>query len=199
MSNSQAHLDCLFIAERMTDLVNGFSRAEQHLFAYASCLMSLYEGQPVAEWGYLFVSTPNGLPFAEDLNAAMEAALSYGFLTTEGDLCRLTDEGRAELAVWSAMETNRDRLRYLAGATDSLLVFSPGNIREAFDYDPAIRFLREQKISAWVFDEPVVDRLYTNFQEIRRLLAQDSPDLSVPLVAWLKYLITTGRVPAHVH
>jgi hypothetical protein len=199
MSNAQAHFDCLFIAERMTDLVSGFSRAEQHLFTYASCLLSLCEGQPVAEWGYLFASTPNGLPSAEELNVAIDSALRYGYLATEGTLYRLTDDGRLELAIWLAMESNRDRIRYLTGATDALLVFSPGNVREAFDYDPAIRFLKKQKQPAWVFEEPEVDRLYTNFHEIRQLLAQNSKDLSVPLVAWLKYLITTGRVPAHGH
>jgi hypothetical protein len=199
MSNPQAYLDCLFIADRMTDLVGGFSRAEQHLFSYASCLLSLYEGQPCGEWGYEFVSTTNGLPFATQLDEAIEAGHAYGYFFSEGSLSKLTAQGREELAIWTLMEGNHERLRYLAGATDALLVFSPGNVREAFDYDPAIKFLKDQQTSAWMLEQPIVDRLYTNFQEIRRILADDTRDLSLPLITWLKYLITVGRKAAHAN
>jgi hypothetical protein len=69
-------------------------------------------------------------------------------------------------------------------------------VREAFDYDPTINFLKEGKRSDWLFKKPVEDRLYSNFQQLREILACDAKDLSVPLVTWLKYLLQAGRKPA---
>jgi len=193
MSNPSAYFDTLSLGERTSDLVEGFSRPEMHLFAYAACLLSLYEGQPASDWGYEFVSTDNGLPFSQDLDAAIDTALGLGLLHTHGALIALTADGRTELAGLRAMEWSKARDRYLGGAGDALLVFNPGNIREAFNYDPAISYLKKGNRTDWVLTTPVVERLYGNFQQLRTALAYDARDLSVPLVSWLKYLIQTGR------
>ena len=193
MSNPSAYFDTLSLGERMTDLVEGFSRPELHLFAYAACLLSLYEGQPAAEWGYEFVSAENGLPFAQDIDAAIDTALGLGLIHGHAALIVLTDEGRNELAMLRAMEGNKTRDRYLSGAADALLVFNPGNVREAFNYDPAISYLKAGNRTDWLLTNPVVERLYSNFQQLRTALAYDAHDLSVPLVSWLKYLLQTGR------
>ncbi|MCX6993582.1 MAG: hypothetical protein NT011_10635 [Kiritimatiellaeota bacterium] len=193
MSNPAAYFDMLSIGERMSDLVEGFSRPELHLFSYAACLLSLYEGQPAAEWGYEFVSAENGLPFSQYIDAAMDVSLGLGQIHPHGALIALSREGRAEVAVLRELEGNKSRERYLAGATDCLLVFNPGNVREAFNYDPAISYLKNGNRRDWVLTKPVVERLYDNFQQLREALAYDARDLSVPLVSWLKYLIQTGR------
>jgi hypothetical protein len=193
MSNPAAYFDTLSLGERMSDLVEGFSRPELHLFAYAACLLSLYEGQPVADWGYEFVSTKNGLPFALEIDEAIDTGLGLGLLHTHGALIVLTADGRTELLSLREMEGSKTRDRYLAGAGDALLVFNPGNIREAFNYDPSISYLKKGNRTDWLLTTPVVERLYGNFQQLRAALAYDARDLSVPLVSWLKYLIQTGR------
>jgi len=193
MSNPAAYFDMLTLGEHMSELVDGFSRPELHLFSYAACLLSIYEGQPAAEWGYEFVSAENGLPFSRDIDGAIDVALSLGLIHPSGALMILSTEGRTEAAELRKLEGNRMRERYLAGASDSLLVFNPGNIREAFNYDPAISYLKKAKRTDWVLTKPVVERLYANFQQLREALAYDARDLSVPLVSWLKYLIQSGR------
>lgn len=193
MSNPAAYFDTLSLGERMSDLVEGFSRPELHLFSYAACLLSLYEGQPTADWGYEFVSTDNGLPFAQDLDAAVEDGIGLGLLHAHGHLLQVTAEGRAELGALRGFEGNKSRERFLAGAGDALLVFNPGNIREAFNYEPSISYLRKGNHTDWVLTTPVVERLYGNFQQLRAALAYEARDLSVPLVSWLKYLLQTGR------
>ncbi len=193
MSNPSAYFDALSLGERMSDLVEGFSRPEVHLFAYAACLLSLYEGQPTADWGYEFASTENGLPFSPEVDEAIDTGIGLGLMHSHGPLIVLTDEGRTELAGLRQMEGSKIRERYLAGAADALLVFNPGNIREAFNYDPAISYLKKGNRTDWLLTTPVVERLYGNFQQLRAALAYDARDLSVPLVSWLKYLIQTGR------
>lgn len=193
MTNPLAFFDMLYLGQKMSDLVDGFSRPELHLLAYASCLLSLYEGQPVAEWGYDFISAQNGLPFSQDFDVAVDQGLSLDHLQVYGSLIRLSDEGIVELQVLRSFEVNKERERYLAGAADSLLVFSPGNVREAFDYDPTISFLKQGRRTAWVLTEAVTERLYGNFQQLRSALDYDAEDLSVPMITWLRYLIQTGR------
>jgi len=193
MNNPCAYFDVLALGERMSALVEGFSRPEMHLFAYAACLLSLYEGQPASEWGYEFVSSENGLPFSPEIDAAIDAAFGLGLLHTHGALIVVTKEGNTELADLLQLQGTKLRDRYLAGAADALLVFNPGNIREAFNYDPAISYLKKGNRTDWVLTSPVVDRLYNNFQQLRAALAYDAHDLSVPLVSWLRYLIQIGR------
>ena len=194
MSSSLSYFDMLCLGETMTDLVEGFSRPELHLFGYAACLLSLYEGRPVADWGYDFVSSENGLPFSQDLDAAINVASSLDYVHGHGPLMLLTLGGRSELEQLSQLEVYKERRRFLIGAAEALLVFNPGSIREAFNYDPAIRYLREGKRTDWVLTGPVVDRFYNNFEQLRQALEANTSDLSVPLVSWLKYLLQMGRV-----
>jgi hypothetical protein len=157
----------------------------------------LYEGHPVAEWGYEFISAENGIPFSQEIDLAIDFAVGLDQLNCSGPLMVLSREGIAELAELSQFEMNRDRERYLAGATDCLLVLNPGSVREAFNYDPAINFLRSGHRTAWLLTDPVVERFYSNFHQLREALAYDAHDLSVPFVTWLKYLISTGRTETY--
>jgi len=78
-------------------------------------------------------------------------------------------------------------------------VFNPGNVREAFNYDPTISYLRNGNRTEWLLTGPVVERLYSNFRQLREALDYEPHDLSVPMVSWLKYLIQTGRAISHDH
>jgi hypothetical protein len=193
MINPAAYFDVLSLGERIGRVIEGFSRQEAHLLGYAACLLSLYEGSPVADWGYEFVATGYGLPFSEEMNASIEIALSLQHVRVEGSLLVLTDDGLVEAANLRSLQANKARDRYLEGAADCLLVFNPGNVREAFNYDPTISFLRSGNRTEWLLTAPVVERLYANFQQLRLALDYDPRDLSVPMVGWLKYLIQTGR------
>jgi hypothetical protein len=193
MSNPISYFDALCLGQGMSDIVEGFARQELHLLSYASCLLSLYEGRPKAEWGYEFVSSENGIPYAQDIDEAITTTVSLGLIEPKGPLMVVTEDGKEELEVLSLLEVNKDRKRYLNGASEILLVFNPGSVREAFNYDPAISYLRKHNSTDWVLTDPVVDRLYANFQQLRSALDCNTKDLSVPLVSWLKYLILSGR------
>src|SRR4051812_31260182 len=109
MSNPAAYFDVLLLGERISDLVEGFSKPEIHLFSYAACLLSLYEGAPVADWEYEFVSGKNGLPFSAEIDDAMDALFSLGFLERRGPLISVTDDGRTELVMLGGLTSNKER------------------------------------------------------------------------------------------
>lgn len=197
MTSADAYFDMLVLGSGLTDLVQGFTRSELHLFAYSSCLLSLYDQKPMAEWGYDFVSSENGLPFSSGLDECIENALAIGHLHRHQILMAVTADGRAELTELRQLGALRSRERYLEGAADSVLVFSPGTVREAFNYDPSISFLKKGNRTDWVLTQQMVDRFYENFRQLRSALDYKSQDLSVPLVNWLKYLLSVGRHGSH--
>lgn len=191
--NPTAYFDALFLAEVLTELVHGFSKSEIHLFCYAGCLLWLYDSQPYADWDYEFISSSSGLPYARDLDEALDDAESLGFVEQTENLFVLTKTGKTELKFQQAFESNQLRQQYLAGAADSVLFLTPGNIREALEYDPNLAYLKNRQQSEWLLREPDRDRIYSNFVELRRLMTGESVDLAVPLITWLKYLLRLGR------
>lgn len=197
MISPAAYFDTLCLVERAGELVDGVSRAELHLLVYSGCLLSLYEGQPAAEWGYEFASTDHGLPFSQDINASIDLSLELGQIALHRGLMILTEGGNSELKELRKLGSNELRERYIAGAADCLLVLNPGNVREAFNYDPTISYLRNGQHREWMLTDAVVQRLYSNFQQLREALKYEPRDLSVPMVSWLKYLIETGRATSN--
>lgn len=193
MPNPFAYFDTLFTGDRLSELTQGFSSSEVHLLCYTGCLLFLYDGETPSDWGYRFISAPSGRPLAKDIDEAIDAAISLGMIERKGDLNVITEIGKAELATLSTLETNSSRLKYLNGATDSLLVLSSGHIREAFEYDINIAYLKETGKTDWLFTEAETNRLFENFDELKKAFRHKPSDLSVPLVSWLKYLIQTGR------
>jgi len=197
MTSPQAYFDSLLLGSRLTQTVRGFSRSELHLLAYASCLLSLYGGKPVSDWEYEFSSTPSGLPFSKNLDDALDYCIRIGDITDHGELLQITSDGQTNLGIWKEHTINQERLAYLNGAADCLLLFTPSVIREAFAYEPALTFIKRHAQTAWLFSDPIVDRLHDTFGEIRELLPYQGSDLSLPLSAWLEYLLTIGRTHEH--
>lgn len=194
MTNPTAFFDALFLGDKLSDLTHGFSRSELQLLSYAGCLLALYDGHPSSDWEYTFISAPSGRPLATDIDEAINTAMKLGLIKAEKELLMITPSGKDELKVLSALGINHQRQKYLNGAADSLLVFSPGNIREAFDFDTNIAYLKNKGKADWLLDKSDTDRLFANFAELKKALVYKPHDLSVPLVSWLKYLIQTGRV-----
>jgi len=199
MINPAAYFDVLSLGERISRAIKSFSRQEAHLLGYAACLLSLYEGKPVADWGYEFVATGHGLPFSEEMSTSIDIALNLQYVRAEGTLLTVTEDGLTEISNLRELEANRERDRYLEGAADCLLVFNPGSVREAFSYDSTISFLRSGNRTEWLLTAPIVERLYINFEQLRRALTYEPRDLSVPMVSWLKYLIQSGRNVPYDH
>jgi len=191
--NPTAYFDTLFLANILTELVEGFSKSEIHLFSYAGCLLWLYDQKPYSDWDYDFISSSTGLPYSKDIDQALEDSELLGFVKEGKDLFVLTGNGRNELNLLLDFESNQLRQEYLEGAADSLLVLTPGQIREALEYDPNLAYLKNRKQSEWLLREPDRDRIYSNFSELRKFLTTESSDLAVPLITWLKYLLQIGR------
>lgn len=80
MVSPYAAFDSLYIAAALENNVPYPVAAEIYVLAYLAALLSLYRGQPVADWGYGFAGTREGSPFSPEISEAIRALTSAGFL-----------------------------------------------------------------------------------------------------------------------
>ena len=67
-----ACFDCLALGAQLERHLGDSTEPELHMFSYLGCLLSLYAGRMVSEWGYRFVCTPDGAPYSPDLSYALK-------------------------------------------------------------------------------------------------------------------------------
>ena len=139
MINPTAAFDCLSIARRLQSSLKNSAPGEIHLFAYLSCLLSLYGGQAASSWGYSFAGTQHGSPFSPELNGALEDLLALGLLSSEGQYLMVAQEGTEEYGELRRLSQNLMREKYIEAACSSLLSLPVGLIRSALSEEPMLR------------------------------------------------------------
>ena len=90
MVSPYAAFDSLYIAAALKNNVPYPVAAEIYVLAYLAALLSLYRGQPVADWGYGFAGTRRGLRLAPRL------ARQFGHLPVP-DSCDRVNAGSKSL------------------------------------------------------------------------------------------------------
>ena len=82
----EAIFDTLYIGSRIESKLDDFSHPEVQFFAYLSCLLSLYNGNPLSFWEYSFIKTQLGSPYSVDIKEAWNFLKSKASVeqTTEG-------------------------------------------------------------------------------------------------------------------
>jgi len=186
--NYNASYDLLALLHHLSSSVDGADEAELHVFSYLACLLSVYAGQPASDWGYDFIASPAGAPFAAELDDAVSWAANVGFITLAGTRWQLAAEGAAEFRALSELSTHRRRLQFIEPACASTLSIPLGWVRRGIDQTPALRSAARRDSRRYLSDEAAIDALYDQFDVLKRVIRQDAGDLLVPAVMWLEYL-----------
>ena len=158
------------------------------MFAYLACLLSLYRGQPVADWGYGFAGTRDGSPFSPELESAVRALSAIGYLHLTDDGVDITATGREELLALQQLSQNRDRVSYLEPACSSGLAMPVGVIHHALAQEPTLRPATRLAAARPLLDGPYLPRLYEQFAALGRTVGVEHQDLLIPATVWLGYL-----------
>lgn len=188
MVNPYAAFDSLYILAALGTNVKRPVIAEIHVFAYLGCLLSLYRGQPVADWGYGFAGTRDGSPFSPEIDEAIRALTAAGYLhSSEGDIA-ITESGRAELSTLQEFFQNRERISYLEPACSSTLTMPVGMIRHALTQEPTLKPTSRLATTRALLDGPYLPRLYDQFAALGRTVGVEHRDLLIPATVWLGYL-----------
>jgi hypothetical protein len=196
MPSSYASFDFLFIAEELSLKLGMATVGEIHMFAYLGCLLSLFKGQPVAEWGYSFAGLESGSPFSPELQEAYTELERAGFVTSEGSGVAVTGLGKQQIEVFNSLKMFVPRMSYLSAACASLLSFPVGMVRNAMSMEPGLRPVLNVGGMRPLLAMASLEQLHEHFDALFSVLGQTS-DLLVPSTVWLTYLLELSRKRDH--
>ena len=189
--NPESIFDTLYIGSKVESKIEDFSQYEVQFFSYLSCLLSLYEGNPLSFWEYSFVKTLMGSPFSLDIQEAWIFLQSKSSIeeTTEGYV-KLTEKGRLEIQFYLTLHSFKQRAKYLDTACKSLSLIPMSYIKEAIYNEPVLKSARSFT-RKFLLDEtsPATQVLYAQFGMLKEALKEDDyENLLIPAVVWLESL-----------
>lgn len=188
MLNPYAIFDTLYIVNQTRLLYEGISLVELNFMSYFSCLLSLYQGNAVSEWGYSFLKSEKGVPVSAELSESCTLLYETCELSKEGVCFNLTDKGLSRLFFFKTLSDMQWRTEYLQAACDCLLTDSIVDILAVISNDSVIT---ESSVHASKYlncEENVsLSMLYQQFGIIRKAIGNRS-NLFIPATSWLLYL-----------
>ena len=188
MVSPYAAFDSLYIAAALKNNVPYPVAAEIYVLAYLAALLSLYRGQPVADWGYGFAGTREGSPFSPEISEAIRALTSAGFLRSSERRIEITESGIAELSTLKDFSQNKERIVYLEPACSSTLTMPVGVIRHALAQEPTLKPASLLATTRTLLDGPYLSKLYDQFEALGHTVGVEHGDLLIPATVWLGYL-----------
>lgn len=186
-TSPEAFFDAVTIIRRMSPELVGVSRFEVQRVAYLACMLGLYGGEPLAEWGYLFIRSDFGAPFSGDLNSAMDVLSQQNLMnTSQGG--RFTENfantGRMNLFMTERLAA---RERYLIPACDSALYLPASTLAAGIDAEPTSQSAALQDGGRPLLDNSAQNLLYDQIKAVREVVGASSDDLLTPSMLWMTY------------
>ena len=183
----EAFGDCLAVVAMAPKSVIPVSVIEMHLFAYLACILALFGGKPVAEWGYRFALTKEGFPFSPKLEEARNAAVDLGLLVFHPDatMSGNSPDLSKEMKLLMELTNFSDRCTWIKTATECTLALPLGSIRFALESLPSIRAATKLSQNHALLQQYEIDQLYDEYAFVSKALEGDAVDPLSPAVIWL--------------
>jgi hypothetical protein len=185
-----AVFDTLTITKELSVVSGGATEGEISLFAYLSCLLSVYEGNPPSEWGYQFSATHSAAPYSDSLASAVNELKISSLLVDSSSGMQLSNEGLEEWRQYAPLERFQARMPYLAGACGSTLLMPLPAVGESISAEPSLRRALELSSKRELLGEGGRETLMEHFRAVSAAVPE-AEDLMIPAVVWLQYLSTT--------
>ena len=188
MPNSFAIFDTLYIIDQTKKQCSGLSVTELNFLSYFACLLSLYKGHPVTDWGYAFLRNELGAPISADLYESCQILEMNSELQKRETVFNITEQGIKRIGVYSGLKVFHQRIQFLEAACDCLLIESILDILSAISKDAVIS---ESSVHALKYlnnsDNSALAVLYQQFDVIKRAIG-NRDNLFIPATSWLFYL-----------
>jgi hypothetical protein len=188
MHSPEAFFDTLAIIESVQAALNGISRLEIQRCGYLACLLALYEGRPLADWGHRFARTEFGTPYSAAINDALDNLVESRSLSMANQRFSLTPSGGEKLIVLSPLRNLAERKRFLDAACGTVLSVPAATFSESLDKEPTMRRALLRAKGGGLLDGAALELLYKQFELLNAALDNRSHDLLVPSILWLTYM-----------
>ena len=188
MTNPNAIFDSLFIVSQTSFQCAGISISELNFLSYFSCLLSLYKGIAVSDWGYSFLKSEQGVPVSAELSESCSMLVGAGELENDGVRYCMTPAGESRLKFLRTLSCMNVRTECLQAACDCLLMDSIVEILSLISRDSVIK---ESSLHPLKYlnskENASLSVLYQQFEVVRNAIG-DRRNLFVPATSWLLYL-----------
>lgn len=191
--NSAAITDVLLICEETGPDLLGPTEGELTLFGYLACLLFLFQGYPLNDWGYTFIKAAGSrLPSSPTLAAATQGLLRTGALNKSQGRLGLTAYGVGFRSKLDRLETTRRRRQYVSGAASALASFPVGLVRAVIGSEPTLLSATLRDGATPLLTGAARLMLFEEFSALRSVVGAQ-PALSVPANIYLAYLADQNR------
>ena len=174
------------------------SVSELHLFAYLGCLLALFKGSPVSEWGYRFSVTREGFPFSAEFEVARKLLIRSSIVEIDDQGLMRPDPSRfdAEFGIHLVLRQSARRRYWLKIATQCALALPVGSIGHAIGRSPGFSQFGRHPQSHSLLEEGDVGLLYDEYKAVQSILGDDAKDLLSPAIIWLSARVLRDQVSA---
>lgn len=184
----EAYFDTLRIADVLDEPLGGVTRMEIQRISFLACLLAIYQAKPVSDWGYRFANTGAGTPFSDQLNEATGHLLSQASMTESKGRLRITESGRAMLAMLSNFNSMAERPPCLEAACASMLAVPRSTMSAGLDQEPTIAASHLRSGATMLLEEPHLSMLHEHFSVLAQVIPPSPGNLLSPSVLWLSYM-----------
>lgn len=194
----EAYFDAVAIAADAPASVMPMTVIEAHLYAYLGCILGLFKGQAVGDWGYPFAVTSEGFPFSVQFETARSMAVARGLVDEDGAgmMSARRDELATEISCLLTMSSWADRRQWLRAATQCALALPVGSIRHAIGQTPGLAASVRLGQRRHLLQADDIVLLYEEYGIVSSVLGADVKDLLSPAVIWLSARILRTEDPA---
>lgn len=183
----EAYFDAVAIVGDAPASVVPMTIIEAHLYAYLACILGLFKGQAIGDWGYPFAVTSEGFPFSVQFEAARSILVARGQLDEDGQgmISARRDELAAEMDSLLTLGSWAERRLWLRAATQCALALPVGSIRHAIGQTPGLAASIRLGQRRLLLQADDIDLLYEEYRVVSSVLGADVKDLLSPAVVWL--------------
>jgi len=183
----EAYFDAVAITADAPTSVMPMTVIEAHLYAYLGCILGLFRGQAVGDWGYSFAVTSEGFPFSAQFETARAMVVTRGLVDEDGAgmISARRDELATEINCLLTLSSWAGRRQWLRAATQCALALPVGSIRHAIGQTPGVASSVRLGQRRHLLQADDIDLLYEEYRIVSSVLGADVKDLLSPAVIWL--------------
>lgn len=183
----EAYVDCVVIINDAPASILPMSLREMHLYSYLGCILGLFKGKPVSDWGYTYVITSEGFPWSAEFDQARETLCASGLIEVDDRelMTPRPTELTAELQTLLSLGSSSERRPWLRAAVECALALPIGSIRHAVSRSPGVAtpFFLGQR--GRLLEPADTTLLYEEYAVISEVLGAGAQDVLSPAVIWL--------------
>jgi hypothetical protein len=194
-----AYFDAVAIMADAPASVVPMTVIEAHLYAYLGCILGLFKGQAVSDWGYPFAVTSEGFPFSAEFEDARLILVARGLVVEDGEglMAPRCKELAPEISNLLTLGPWVDRRLWLRAATQCALALPVGSIRHAISKTPGLASSAKLGQRRHLLQEDDIDLLYEEYKIVNSVLGDDAKDLLSPAVIWLSARVLRTEETTH--